>query len=41
MEQIIEISDERVEAVEDQQLVELPVDLLDKVGGGVIPGMFL
>jgi hypothetical protein len=35
MEQIIEISDDRLEAVEDQQIVELPVDLLDKVGGGI------
>jgi len=36
MEQIVEISDNGVEAVEDQQVIELPVDLLDKVGGGCV-----
>jgi hypothetical protein len=35
MEQAIEFSDDRLEAVVDQQLIELPVDLLDKVGGGI------
>ena len=35
MEQAIEISDDRLEAVDDQQLIELPVDLLGKVGGGI------
>jgi len=35
MEQLIEISDERITTVEDQQEIERPVDLLDKLGGGV------
>jgi|PeaSoiMetatran63_FD_contig_51_1502259_length_447_multi_18_in_0_out_0_2 hypothetical protein len=34
MEQILEISEDRAEAVEDEQVVELPVYLLDKIGGG-------
>jgi len=36
MEQVIELSDNTVEPVEDQQVVELPLDLLDKIGGGTI-----
>jgi hypothetical protein len=35
MEQIVEISDERLESVEDKPVIELPIDLLDKVGGGI------
>lgn len=34
MEQLLEISEDRVEAVEDEQVIELPAYLLDKVGGG-------
>jgi hypothetical protein len=37
--QILEISEDRAEAVEEQQVIELPVHLLDKVsGGGVVVG---
>jgi hypothetical protein len=36
MEQVIELSENTVEPVEDQQVVELSLDLLDKVGGGTI-----
>ena len=37
--QILEISEDRAEAVEEQQVIELPVYLLDKVsGGGVVVG---
>ena len=39
MEQIVEISDNRVEAVEDQ-VVELPVDALEKLRGGCIAGLY-
>ncbi len=35
MEQIVEISDDRLDFVEDKEVIELPVDLLDKVGGGI------
>ena len=34
MEQVLEISEDRVEAVEEQQVIELPTDLLGQVGGG-------
>jgi hypothetical protein len=34
--ELLEISEDRVEAVEDQQVIELPAYLLDKVGGGGI-----
>lgn len=32
---VVEVSEDRVETVEDQQIVEVPLHLLDKVGGGV------
>jgi hypothetical protein len=38
---VIEISEDREEAVEDQQVIELPLHLLDKVGGGGIVGFSL
>jgi hypothetical protein len=34
MEQVLEVS--QVEAVEDQEVIELPTNLLDQVGGGTI-----
>jgi hypothetical protein len=40
MEQIIEMSETNVNVAEEQQVVELPVNLLEKVGGG-IAGIFL
>ena len=40
MEQVVEISTENVEAVEEQQVTELSKDLLDKIGGGIL-GAFL
>jgi len=36
MDLVLEISQDRVEAVEEQQVIELPLDLLDQVGGGNI-----
>jgi len=35
MDQVLEVSQDQVEAVEEQQVVELPTDLFDQVGGGV------
>jgi len=40
MEQMIEILDSNVNETEEQKIVELPVNLLEKVGGG-IAGIFL
>ena len=40
MEQVIEILEINVNVAEEQQIVELPVNLLEKVGGG-IAGIFL
>jgi hypothetical protein len=34
MEQVLEITDDRVEADEEQLVFELPTDLLGQVGGG-------
>jgi len=34
MDKVLEISEEQVETVEEQQVLELPVDLLGQVGGG-------
>jgi hypothetical protein len=36
MDQVLEISEDRVDAVEEQQVIDLPTDLLDHVGGGTI-----
>jgi len=36
MEQVIEVTETTVEPVEEQQIIELSLDLLDKVGGGTI-----
>lgn len=36
MEQVVEISTDAEKAVEEQQLIDLSQDLLDKVGGGII-----
>ncbi len=40
MEQVLEIVEERVEADDEQQVVELSTDLLGHVGGGS-PGVIL
>jgi hypothetical protein len=34
MEQVLEVSEDRVEAVEEQQVTELSTELLGQVGGG-------
>ena len=34
MDQVLEILEDRVEAVEEQQVIELPTDVLGQVGGG-------
>jgi len=34
MEQVIEVTEDREEAVEEQQVIELSTDLLGQVGGG-------
>ncbi len=34
MDQVLEIAEDRAETVEEQQVVELPTDLLGQVGGG-------
>jgi hypothetical protein len=36
MEQVLEITEDRIEADDEQQVIELSTDLLDKVGGGAI-----
>lgn len=36
MEQLVDFSETVVEPVEDQNIVELPLDVLDKIGGGTI-----
>ena len=34
MEQLLEITEDRIEADDEQQLIELSTDLLGQVGGG-------
>ena len=34
MDQVLEVTEERAEAVEEQQVIELSTDLLCQVGGG-------
>ncbi len=34
MDQVLEISEERVEVVEEQQVIELSTEVLGQVGGG-------
>jgi hypothetical protein len=36
MEQTIVILDDRVEVIDEEQIVVLPADQLDQVGGGVV-----
>jgi hypothetical protein len=36
MDQVLEISEDRVEAVETQEVIELSTDFLSQVGGGTI-----
>ncbi|SPJ17576.1 hypothetical protein SBBP2_350005 [Burkholderiales bacterium] len=40
MEQIVEISDDRVELVEDQPVVALPVDAMEMLRGGCVAGLY-
>jgi hypothetical protein len=35
MEQVLEITEDRIEADDEQQVVELSGDLFDQVGGGI------
>ncbi len=34
MEQVLEVTEDRIEAVEEQQVVELPTEMLGQIGGG-------
>jgi hypothetical protein len=36
MEQVLEITDDRIEADDEQQVIELSTDLLGQVGGGTV-----